>query len=249
MEKKYSLLTKLLGIFTLLWIVTTVIFVCFFNYYEIQAVDIGIGAYINVLIFDATIFTSIAAFLFFNNWKQEVLFTKKLEILEKCLDLNMEMAIHWNNLRYEQKLLDSIFQGSQKIDELDVDALEKKLMNEFFEVYKYSDDLFYLSTKLSLMSGKIYEEYGAYLVSVKNYLDNFEREIEELISEIRNIKLNNIKNYTFNNKILITFMKLSFDCDVELSKSKNIKSIDYKDFIDSNSAKIVPILFDVRRKL
>ena len=66
-----GLVAKLIVILSYLILVTTIIFVVVNLLLDIS-IDSGIiGAYTNLLVFNATLFTPIAAYFFYDNWKDQ----------------------------------------------------------------------------------------------------------------------------------------------------------------------------------
>lgn len=69
--KENFLFWLMFKVFFFIWLLTTVIFIWFCNYYKVYGDGSSIGAYMNLLVFDATLFAPIAAYFFYDNWKEQ----------------------------------------------------------------------------------------------------------------------------------------------------------------------------------
>jgi hypothetical protein len=69
--KENFLFWLMFKVFAFIWLLSTVIFIAFCNYYDVVGDSSSIGAYMNLLVFDATIFTPIAAYFFYDSWKEQ----------------------------------------------------------------------------------------------------------------------------------------------------------------------------------
>lgn len=106
--KKYNepnLVSKLLLILTALIISTTIIFVLA-NYLLDIKLDSGLlGAYTNLLVFNATLFTPIAAYFFYDNWKEQRKYENNFEFANTTYLYILDLDIALKELAQYQKIL------------------------------------------------------------------------------------------------------------------------------------------------
>lgn len=82
----------LFKLFIFIWLASTVVFVFFCYFYNVRGTEGSIGAYMNLLVFDATIFAPIAAYFFYDNWKEQNSLIKLAEVSYESIIICNELS-------------------------------------------------------------------------------------------------------------------------------------------------------------
>lgn len=91
-------------IFIFIWFTSTVIFTVFCRIYNINGDDGSIGAYANILVFDATIFAPIAAYFFYDNWKIQAHYKNISDAAKDFINNYNEIIIKINKISVQDKI-------------------------------------------------------------------------------------------------------------------------------------------------
>lgn len=179
--KENYLFWLMFGVFFILWLTTTAIFVFYCNYYDVRGTEGSIGAYANLLVFDATIFAPIAAYFFYDNWKEQ-----------KNYELQKELMMKLSELVSTQFL--KIMKHARRADRLkEVENSEIVIPNFSDAKYCYDTDL--LNEMFAVL--KIYEGFSND-ESLKPYKDKFDNHAFELTTFLKKIE----KKYSAYSSIL-----------------------------------------------
>ncbi|WP_180044486.1 MULTISPECIES: hypothetical protein [unclassified Acinetobacter] len=169
--KENFLFWLMFGVFFILWLTTTGIFIFFCRYYGVYGTEGSIGAYANLLVFDATIFAPIAAYFFYDNWKEQ-----------KNYELKKELMIKLSELVSAQFL--KIMKYARRADRLkEIENLEIIIPN--FSDAKYCYDVDILNEIFAVLN--IYEGISND-ESLTAYKDKFDNHAFELTSFLKKIE-------------------------------------------------------------
>lgn len=115
-----GLVAKLIVILSYLILITTIIFVVVNLLLDIS-IDSGIiGAYTNLLVFNATLFTPIAAYFFYDNWKDQRKYENTFSFANATYLYLLELDISLKELNQYFKLLSYKEQNSNSSHALEI---------------------------------------------------------------------------------------------------------------------------------
>lgn len=159
------------ALFVFLLLATSIIFWNRYNYYGVNVDATLIGAYTNLLVFNATIFTPIAAYFFYDNWKEQKKLIKLANIASDALDICNELRhsilqiriAHHNsplglfratmllrpfkeNLREPDRYIGQLFQKVRMIENISgnqgLNILVKDILNNKLNLENYMNNIF-----------------------------------------------------------------------------------------------------------
>lgn len=209
--KENHLFWLMFVLFFFLWLVSTVIFtsICMIN--KISITEGSLGAYANILVFDATIFAPIAAYFFYDNWKiqhnAKLYYDLGSEVLKKLKVFTINLASFFDLALNSSRIKTFNFSSTE-----DKEKAFKETCNEYLNLrdilMKSKADLIHDITFLS------------YIKEDTNILKNALNQLK-LIDD----QLNKFNNYIINGKLnrlnedeLLSFIKDDAEIFINLSK-------------------------------
>lgn len=158
--KEDHLFWLLFILFIFLWALSTVIFTSFCIVYKLPFKD-AIGAYTNLLVFDATIFAPLAAYFFIDNWKEQK--NKTFFSMEaKNLWLQLQKTEDYSYI-LDRLIIDYTIDYYNKLDEFDV--FLKQLITTLNSVHYF----------IELTDDKNIAEANDKYISIQNKYEEFLR--------------------------------------------------------------------------
>lgn len=248
--KENHLFWLMFVLFFFLWLVSTVIFTAICMSKGISITEGSLGAYANILVFDATIFAPIAAYFFYDNWKDQKNYDLNKEIL---LEVDSVLYSIYDELgKYSRRVIklkdvenykielegqneNKRFIHPNKINELESKcSLFDTLNNTNINILQYNFCL--VAFRLGIVLEKIYVSYDKYSAEINSravdltITSSYKKdERSKLNIEINDIKYTINKKYEFhisNENNSVNSIYLTFD---ELNK-EFVKT--YNDFRD-----------------
>lgn len=174
-------------LFFFLWLVSTIIFTSICMIKGISITEGSLGAYANILVFDATIFAPIAAYFFYDNWKAQHNKTVISYEAKEVWSLLVELSIETLDLDYEYYNLYNkeylYFYNQSKLNK-EIEKLKQKTEKYMMRFYHFSE----LTENEDSMN--LFMEFYAIFKDYKTYLDKIGdndtvSDIEETESDFR----------------------------------------------------------------
>ncbi len=200
--KENFLFWLMFKVFVFIWLLSTVIFIAFCNYYGVEGDGSSIGAYMNLLVFDATIFAPIAAYFFYDNWKEQHNLTKKVQKAEMLLETYHLITQRFVNL---QRAMDDYLQDELKktgVDTFKTSKEARQYINDFKDclpLINLQRDLSRIYFRDDVINDTNQKSFTLIHNSVKQinwYLDNKKNiDLENINGTLIHLGQEHLKNY------------------------------------------------------